>query len=170
MKKTRTMRTTKIRILRWTAICSIPAIAVVAMGAAVFFRDKDRAYARIEGKSTVIPSPFGDIEYTQGGAGPRRRRLRPGRTARAGVLGDRFHWIAPSRFGYLRSTFNEGATFDDQAHAAGAHRRARGGVTKTRRAASSRSSAPNPPSAGRSEAPLAPRPLSPRSRSSSPAS
>jgi hypothetical protein len=64
------MRTTKIRILRWTAICSIPAIAVVAMGAAVFFRDKDRAYARIEGKSTVIPSPFGDIEYTQGGAGP----------------------------------------------------------------------------------------------------
>jgi pimeloyl-ACP methyl ester carboxylesterase len=33
------------------------------------------------------------------------------------VLGDQFHWIAPSRFGYLRSTFNEGATFDDQAHA-----------------------------------------------------
>ena len=28
-----------------------------------------------------------------------------------------FHWIAPSRFGYLRSTFREGATFDDQAHA-----------------------------------------------------
>ena len=33
------------------------------------------------------------------------------------VLGDGFHWIAPSRFGYLRSTFHEGATFDDQAHA-----------------------------------------------------
>jgi len=33
------------------------------------------------------------------------------------VLGDQFHWIAPSRFGYLQSTFNEGATFDDQAHA-----------------------------------------------------
>jgi len=33
------------------------------------------------------------------------------------VLGDQFHWIAPSRFGYLRSTFYEGATFDDQAHA-----------------------------------------------------
>jgi 2-hydroxy-6-oxonona-2,4-dienedioate hydrolase len=33
------------------------------------------------------------------------------------VLGDQFHWITPSRFGYLRSTFHEGATFDDQAHA-----------------------------------------------------
>jgi DNA-directed RNA polymerase subunit N (RpoN/RPB10) len=33
------------------------------------------------------------------------------------VLGDQFHWIASSRFGYLRSTFQEGATFDDQAHA-----------------------------------------------------
>jgi pimeloyl-ACP methyl ester carboxylesterase len=33
------------------------------------------------------------------------------------VLNDQVHWIAPSRFGYLRSTFHEGATFDEQAHA-----------------------------------------------------
>jgi pimeloyl-ACP methyl ester carboxylesterase len=33
------------------------------------------------------------------------------------VLDERFHWIAPSRFGYLRSTFRDGATFDDQAQA-----------------------------------------------------
>lgn len=33
------------------------------------------------------------------------------------VLSEHFHWIAPSRFGYLRSTFRENATFDDQAHA-----------------------------------------------------
>jgi pimeloyl-ACP methyl ester carboxylesterase len=32
------------------------------------------------------------------------------------VLGEQFHWITPSRFGYLRSTFHEGATWDDQAH------------------------------------------------------
>lgn len=31
------------------------------------------------------------------------------------VLEDGFHWIAPSRFGYLRSTFHAGATFDNQA-------------------------------------------------------
>ena len=33
------------------------------------------------------------------------------------MAGEGFHWIAPSRFGYLRSTFREGATFDDEAHA-----------------------------------------------------
>ena len=33
------------------------------------------------------------------------------------VLGNDFHWIVPLRFGYLRSTFTEGATFDDQARA-----------------------------------------------------
>jgi pimeloyl-ACP methyl ester carboxylesterase len=33
------------------------------------------------------------------------------------LLGEQFHWIAPSRFGYLHSSFHDGATFDDQAHA-----------------------------------------------------
>jgi pimeloyl-ACP methyl ester carboxylesterase len=33
------------------------------------------------------------------------------------VLDERFRWVAPSRFGYLRSTFNVGATYDEQAHA-----------------------------------------------------
>ena len=33
------------------------------------------------------------------------------------LLRDRYRWIAPSRFGYLRSSFRHGATFDDQAHA-----------------------------------------------------
>ncbi|MEJ2604886.1 MAG: alpha/beta hydrolase, partial [Gammaproteobacteria bacterium] len=33
------------------------------------------------------------------------------------VLGNEFHWITPSRFGYLKSTFHEGATWDDQARA-----------------------------------------------------
>ena len=33
------------------------------------------------------------------------------------VLSERVHWIAPSRFGYLRSTVQAGATFDEQAHA-----------------------------------------------------
>ncbi len=33
------------------------------------------------------------------------------------LLGDSFHWITPSRFGYLRSTHHPGATFDDQADA-----------------------------------------------------
>ncbi len=44
-------------------------------------------------------------------------RLRPGEIVVRSVLENEFSWIAPSRFGYLRSTFNDGATFEDQAKA-----------------------------------------------------
>ena len=71
-----------------------------------------------------MPSPYGDIEYTEGGSGPAVLVIHgsgggydQGELLAQAVLGEQFHWIAPSRFGYLRSTFREGATFDDQAHA-----------------------------------------------------
>ena len=109
------------KILRWIAIGLI--VALVLVGAA-YLSDMNRAYDRIQGKSTVIPSPYGDIEYTEGGSGPPVLVIHgsgggydQGELVVEAVLGDQFHWIAPSRFGYLRSTFNEGATFDDQAHA-----------------------------------------------------
>ena len=109
------------KILRWTAIALVAALAVFA---AVYVRDMSRAYERIRGKSTVIPSPYGDIEYTQGGSGAPVLVIHgsgggydQGELLAHAVVGDRFHWITPSRFGYLRSTFHEGATFDDQAHA-----------------------------------------------------
>ena len=109
------------KILRWIAIGLI--VALVLVGAA-YLSDMNRAYDRIQGKSTVIPSPYGDIEYTEGGSGPPVLVIHgsgggydQGELVVRAVLGDQFHWIAPSRFGYLRSTFNEGATFDDQAHA-----------------------------------------------------
>jgi pimeloyl-ACP methyl ester carboxylesterase len=84
----------------------------------------DLAYERISGKSTVIPSPFGDIEFTEEGAGPDVLAIHgsgggydQGELLARAAIGDQFHWIVPSRFGYLRSTFHGGATFDDQAHA-----------------------------------------------------
>jgi len=84
----------------------------------------NRAYERVSGKSTVITSPYGDIEFTEGGSGPDVLVIHgsgggydQGELLARAVLGDQFHWITPSRFGYLRSTFHEGATFDDQAHA-----------------------------------------------------
>lgn len=90
----------------------------------VFVRDMDRAYRRIRGHSERIASPFGDIEYAQGGSGPAVLVVHgsgggfdQGAFLARATLEDRFHWIAPSRFGYLRSTFQPGATFDDQAHA-----------------------------------------------------
>ena len=109
------------RLLSWLAI----ALAVVAAGtSALYIRDMRRAYDRIHGTSTIVSSPFGDIEFAQGGAGPTVLVIHgsgggfdQGALIARAVLGDRFHWIAPSRFGYLRSTFRVGATFDEQAHA-----------------------------------------------------
>jgi pimeloyl-ACP methyl ester carboxylesterase len=106
------------------AVLGVAGVVVTA----AYQRDMAQAYARIEGRSQVVASPFGDIEFIEGG--------RPGGApvlvvhgsgggwdqgellARA-ALGSNteLRWIAPSRFGYLRSTFRPGATFDDQAHA-----------------------------------------------------
>lgn len=109
------------RILRWIAIGLIVAVVLVS---AVYLWDMNQAYERVRGKSTVIPSPYGDIEYTEGGSGPTVLVIHgsgggydQGELIAQAVLGKQFHWITPSRFGYLRSTFREGATFDDQAHA-----------------------------------------------------
>jgi 2-hydroxy-6-oxonona-2,4-dienedioate hydrolase len=109
------------RILRWIAIGLIVAVFLVS---AAYFWDMNRAYERVHGKSTVIPSPYGDIEFTEGGSGPDILVIHgsgggydQGELLVQAVLGEQFHWITPSRFGYLRSTFHENATFDDQAHA-----------------------------------------------------
>jgi len=108
-------------ILRWIAIGLILAVVLVS---AAYFWDMNRAYERVSGKSTVMASPYGDIEFTEGGSGPDVLVIHgsgggydQGELLARAVLGDQFHWITPSRFGYLRSSFHEGATFDDQAHA-----------------------------------------------------
>jgi 2-hydroxy-6-oxonona-2,4-dienedioate hydrolase len=109
------------RILRWIAIGLILAVVLVS---ASYFGDINRAYERIHGKSAVIPSPYGDIEFTEGGSGPDVLLIHgsgggydQGALLVKAVIGDQFHWITPSRFGYLGSTFHENATFDDQAQA-----------------------------------------------------
>ena len=109
------------RTLAWSAI----ALIVVLVSVAVPYQwDMHHAYDRVHAKGTVIASPYGDIEYTQGGSGPPVLVVHgsgggydQGELMVRAVLGDQFHWIAPSRFGYLRSSFHLGATFDDQAHA-----------------------------------------------------
>lgn len=109
------------KILGWMAIGLIAAVVLVS---AAYLWDMNRAYERVRGKSMVIPSPYGDIEYTEGGSGPPVLVIHgsgggydQGELLVQAVLGEQFHWITPSRFGYLRSTFRAGATFDDQAHA-----------------------------------------------------
>jgi pimeloyl-ACP methyl ester carboxylesterase len=89
---------------------------------AAYRRDMSRAHKRVRGKSKVMSSAYGEIEYTEGRAGPHFLVVHgsgggydQGELIVQSFLGDRFHWIAPSRLGYLRSTFHDGATFADQA-------------------------------------------------------
>lgn len=109
------------RTLRWIAIACVGVLLAVF---AAYQWDMHRAYKRVQGKGAVLASPYGDIEYTQGESGPPVLVVHgsgggydQGELMVRALLGDQFHWIAPSRFGYLRSTFRPGATFDDQAHA-----------------------------------------------------
>ncbi len=110
-----------MKVLRWVAIGSVAAVAV---GVAMYAVDMDRAYARIKDKTTTVSSPYGDIEYSEGGSGAPVLVIHgsggghdQGELLARIVLGGGFRWIAPSRFGYLGSTYHEGTTFDDQAHA-----------------------------------------------------
>jgi 2-hydroxy-6-oxonona-2,4-dienedioate hydrolase len=89
-----------------------------------FTWDIRAAHRRVEGRSRVIESPSGTIEYTDRRSGLSVLVLHgsgggydQGELVASAALGDDFRCIAPSRFGYLRSTFHPGATFDDQAHA-----------------------------------------------------
>jgi pimeloyl-ACP methyl ester carboxylesterase len=109
------------KILRWIVI---GGIVVGVLVSAAYLWDMHRAYERVRGKGTVIPSPYGDIEYTAGGSGPDILVIHgsgggydQGELIVQTILSEQFHWMTPSRFGYLRSTFHEVATFDDQAHA-----------------------------------------------------
>lgn len=101
-------------------------LAVLGVGAvgAFYWHDIGRSYERIAGRSERVSLPQGDMEFVQAGAGPAVLVIHgsgggfdQGELLAQAVLGDGFRWIAPSRFGYLRSTFHSGATFEDQAHA-----------------------------------------------------
>ncbi|HYG58096.1 MAG TPA: alpha/beta hydrolase, partial [Symbiobacteriaceae bacterium] len=111
------------KALLWWIAASL-TVVLVLVGAA-YRRDMNRAFERVRGQSTVIASPYGDIEYSEGGTGTPVLVIHgsgggydQGELIAQSFLDDsRFRWIAPSRFGYLRSTFHDGATFDDQADA-----------------------------------------------------
>lgn len=98
-------------------------LGVVAIGGSYTW-DMRQAYARIRGKSRVVPTVYGDIEYTTGGAGIPVLVVHgggggfdQGQLLVDALLGNDVRWIAPSRFGYLGSSMPDGATWDDQAAA-----------------------------------------------------
>ncbi len=99
------------------------ALAVVWVGVSYMY-DVRKAYQRVRGKSTVLRSARGNIEYTTGGSGIPVLVIHgggggfdQGQLLVDALLGNEFQWIAPSRFGYLESSLPEGATWDDQATA-----------------------------------------------------
>jgi pimeloyl-ACP methyl ester carboxylesterase len=103
---------------------TVLALALALVVAAVYQLLIGRAYARIEGHSSLFVAGDERIEYVQGGAGTPVLVVHgsgggfdQGALIAGAVIGDSFHWIAPSRFGYLRSTLPAGATFETQADA-----------------------------------------------------
>jgi 2-hydroxy-6-oxonona-2,4-dienedioate hydrolase len=109
------------RVIRLGALVLALSLLLVL---GIYIRDMAGARGRVEGRSMVMPSPYGDIEYTERGSGPAVLIVHgsgggfdQGELIAGAVLDDRFRQVTPSRFGYLRSTFRDGATFEDQAHA-----------------------------------------------------
>ncbi len=108
-------------VLRWITL-TMAALVVVIAG--VYLWQMGRAYDRIAGQSKVFAAGGERIEYVEGGAGPPVLVVHgsgggfdQGALIAGAVIGDGFHWIAPSRYGYLRSTLPPGATFETQADA-----------------------------------------------------
>ena len=109
------------QVLWWTAVGAIIAVALVAVA---YMLDMHGAYERIRSNGSVVSSIFGDIEFTETGSGHPVLVIHgsgggydQGELIAKAVLGDDFRQITPSRFGYLRSSLREGASWDDQAHA-----------------------------------------------------
>lgn len=106
-----------------TIVAGALALTVV-LACAVYAYDMRKAYQRVRGMSTVLHSASGDIEYATGGSGVPVLVIHgagggfdQGRLLVDVLLGNEFRWIAPSRYGYLRSSLPKGATWDDQAAA-----------------------------------------------------
>ena len=83
-----------LRGLLWSV--GIVVAAALVWTAVAYQRDMERAYARLQGRSQVLASPVGDIEYSDLGAGPPVHARRPMRRARAAASrprpGRTLHW------------------------------------------------------------------------------
>ena len=111
--------------LRWSAMLAAAlALLLAAVLVVAYLRAMGQAYERIAGRSEVVASPLGTIEFAQGGAGPAVLVVHgsgggfdQGELIAQAVLGEGFRWIAPSRFGYLRTDFPEDPSSENQADA-----------------------------------------------------
>lgn len=114
--------------MRRRATILIAGVAVTATGFAYGaheYADAVRAAeARVTGRSTVVPTGLGQLEYAVAGAGSPILMIHgtgggfdQGLTFTEGLLPHGFQVIAPSRFGYLRSDYPEDPSSERQADA-----------------------------------------------------
>lgn len=121
----RMRQTTKARRRLLAAlIVSVTVIGAVAAVSFAFHRDISEARAATRGRSEVVDSPWGPIEYADVGAGPPVLMIHgsgggfdQGLAFSAPLAREGVRIIAPSRFGYLRSAMPEAATVEMQADA-----------------------------------------------------
>jgi len=102
-------------------------LVLLVMAGAIYFtyrHDMNTTVQRLASESQVIPTPYGLVEFTDWGSGPAVLVLHgagggfdQGRAIPAAFGGGGFHWIVPSRFGYLRSQLPSDASTTAQADA-----------------------------------------------------
>lgn len=110
---------------RWIGTTvALVALAGVLTATVAYRRDMAAARASTVGRSAVVDSPWGPIEYADTGSGAPILFIHgsgggfdQGLAFSAPLAGHGFRVIAPSRFGYLRSAMPDGATPEMQADA-----------------------------------------------------
>jgi 2-hydroxy-6-oxonona-2,4-dienedioate hydrolase len=114
----------KTRRGRLPIVVSVAAVVIVATVALAFQRDMEAARAATLGRSQVVDSPWGPIEYADVGSGPPVLMIHgsgggfdQGLAFSAPLAREGVRIIAPSRFGYLRSAMPDDATVEMQADA-----------------------------------------------------
>ena len=114
----------RLALPAWLGTAAIALVGAAGLTWAAYSRAMRRTRERLRNASLLVPSPLGDIEYIEGGTGPPVLVVHGsgggfdhGALFAKIVLDDQFHWIAPSRFGYLRSAIPANPTLELQAQA-----------------------------------------------------
>lgn len=107
-----------------TGLAALTALAGGAVAGRAFAKDMAAARARLAGRSQVLESPWGAIEYAEAGGGTPLVMIHgsgggfdQGLAFAAPLTEHGFRVIAPSRFGYLRSEAPKDPSPEQQADA-----------------------------------------------------